>query len=519
MRWPYAVTAGDFNLFTRFHAQFVKHANDELLRTETDRSLSYDEIDKLSARYARSMTMLGATPGDRVSVQVEKSAESLCLYLACLRAGLVYHPLNMAYKSGELEYFLGNAEPSIVVCDPRNENMIRSLAESSGVGRLLTLGADGQGTLPDDAARHAESFHTVPREADDLAALLYSSGTTGVPKGIMLTHRNLLANTEALVQAWGFTESDRLLHALPIFHVHGLFVAIGCVLLSGCSMRWLPGFDARQVIRYLPECTVMMGVPTYYTRLLADESFTRSVAANMRLFISGSAPLLEETFVEFEQRTGQRILERYGMSETNMNTSNPLDGARKPGTVGPPLPGVEVRVCDDDGRVLGAGEIGNLQVRGPNVFIGYWKMPEKTAEDFTDDGFFNTGDKGKIDGDGYVSIVGRAKDMVISGGLNVYPKEVEAFIDDLRGVRESAVIGVPHADFGEAVVAVVVPEAGNQLDEEAIIGEAKARLANFKVPKRVVFVDQLPRNAMAKVQKNVLREEYADLFTSENVEG
>ncbi len=502
----------DFNLYSHFRKQFVTHADDELLCTEQDRSFTYADIDARSAQYAGYLAELGASPGDRISVQVEKSPESLCLYIACLRAGLVFHPLNMAYKSGELEYFLRNAEPAIVVCDPRNADAIDPIAKSAGVRHLLILDADGGGTLTDNASTLPATFDTVNREADDLAALLYSSGTTGRPKGIMLTHSNLLRNTEALVDAWGFTENDRLLHALPIFHVHGLFVAIGCALLSGCGMRWLPAFDAAQVIKYLPECTVLMGVPTYYTRLLAEESFTKDVAANARLFISGSAPLLEETFAEFEQRTGKRILERYGMTETNMNTSNPLDGERKPGTVGPPLPGVEVRICHDDGRELGVEEIGNLQVRGPNVFIGYWKMPDKTAEDISEDGFFNTGDKGKIDSDGYVSIVGRAKDVVITGGLNVYPKEIELFIDDLPGVRESAVIGVPHADFGEAVVAVVVPESGQQTGEDEIIAHAKAELANFKVPKRVVFVDELPRNTMAKVQKNILRDTYDSLF-------
>jgi malonyl-CoA/methylmalonyl-CoA synthetase len=506
------MTIRDFNLYTHFHEQFVNHADDELLCTEQDRSYTYSDIDKRSAQFARFLMDLGASPGDRISVQVEKSPESLCLYLACLRSGLVFHPLNMGYKRGELEYFLENAEPSVVICDARNEDTIRPIANAKGIDHLLTLNADGSGTLSDNANQSPADFAIVQRDKDDLAALLYSSGTTGVPKGIMLTHSNLLRNTEALVEAWGFTDADRLLHALPIFHVHGLFVAIGCVLLSGGSMRWLPAFDAKQVIRYLPECTALMGVPTYYTRLLAKESFTASVAANVRLFVSGSAPLLEETFAEFETRTGQRILERYGMTETNMNTSNPLDGERKPGTVGPPLPGVEVRVCDDDGNTLDTGEIGNLQVRGPNVFIGYWKMPEKTVEDFTDDGFFNTGDKGKIDSDGYVSIVGRAKDVVITGGLNVYPKEVELFIDELPGVKESAVIGVPHADFGEAVVAVVIPEASGNLEEAAIIDSAKEQLANFKVPKRVVFIDELPRNSMAKVQKNVLREKYNDLF-------
>ena len=503
----------DLNLYSHFRRQIDRHADKELLCTSDGRSYSYADIDALSARLARLLTDLGNAPGDRVSVQVEKTPESLALYLACLRGGFVFHPLNMAYTARELEYFLHNAEPAVVVCDPKNEASLKGIADAAGTRFIFTLDGDGDGSLIDRAIGKSTDFAVVERTADDLAALLYSSGTTGLPKGIMLTHANLLRNTEALVSAWGFTEADRLLHALPIFHVHGLFVAIGCVMLSGASMRWLPAYNARKVMEFLPECTVMMGVPTYYTRLLALESFTAKVAGNVRLFISGSAPLLEETFVEFEKRTGHRILERYGMTETNMNTSNLLDGERKPGTVGPPLPGVEVRVTDDAGVSLPRGEIGNLQVRGPNVFIGYWKMPDKTAEDFTADGFFNTGDKGRIDEDGYVSIVGRAKDMVICGGLNVYPKEIELFIDDLPGVSESAVIGVPHADFGEAVVAVVVPENAAEASEHHIIDACKKELANFKVPKRIVFVDELPRNTMAKVQKNILREEYRDLLS------
>lgn len=503
----------EFNLYSHFRGQVDKHANDELLSTGDGRSFTYAEIDDRSASIAAFLTGLGIGVGDRISVQVEKSPESLCLYLACLRAGFVFHPLNMAYTTGELEYFLNNAEPAAVICDPTREFGIKQIADAAGAQFVFTLDGDGNGTLPERASGFSTTFGVVPRAADDLAALLYSSGTTGVAKGIMLTHANLLRNTEALVDAWGFTDEDRLLHALPIFHVHGLFVAIGCTLLSGASMRWLPSYNPQEVIRYLPECTVLMGVPTYYTRLLAQNEFTKETAANIRLFVSGSAPLLEETFVEFEARTGHRILERYGMTETNMNTSNPLNGERKPGTVGPPLPGVEVRIVDNDGNVLPTDEIGNLQVKGPNVFIGYWKMPDKTAEDFTDDGFFNTGDKGKIDEDGYVSIVGRAKDMVITGGLNVYPKEVELFIDDLPGVKESAVIGVPHADFGEAVVAVIVPENAGKTSESDIIEACKLDLANFKVPKRVVFVDELPRNTMAKVQKNVLRDTYAELLS------
>jgi malonyl-CoA/methylmalonyl-CoA synthetase len=501
----------DFNLFTHFEKQFAAHANDELLRTETDRSYDYMAIDRRAAQIACCLTDLGISPGDRVSVQVAKSAESLCLYLACLRAGFVYHPMNMGYKSRELEYFLADAEPAIVICDSRNEKSIKVTADRIGIKHLLTLNKDGKGTLWEHSSSYPEVFDTVRREESDLAALLYSSGTTGVPKGIMLSHSNLLSNTKSLVEAWGFTAADRLLHALPIFHVHGLFVAIGCVLLSGASMRWLPAYNVKQVIRYLPECTVMMGVPTYYTRLLDEESFTAEVTSKVRLFVSGSAPLLAETFVEFAARTGQHILERYGMTETNMNTSNPLHGERKAGTVGPPLPGVTVRITDDSGAVVGAGEVGNLQVKGPNVFTGYWKMPDKTEQDFTADGFFETGDKGCIDQDGYVSIVGRAKDVVITGGLNVYPKEVELFIDDLPGVSESAVIGIPHADLGEVVVAVVVMESGSEIRNTEVISACKKALANFKVPKNVVFIDELPRNSMSKVQKNVLRETYVGL--------
>jgi malonyl-CoA/methylmalonyl-CoA synthetase len=502
----------DYNLYGQFQPLFERYATKELLSTETGQVFLYRDIDALSARYARFLSSIGTMPGNRISVQVEKSPQCLALYLACLRAGFVFHPLNMGYKKSELEYFLQNAEPAVVVCDPAREDEMRSIVESSNASHLFTMSSDGNGSLDSDSKETPPRFDTVPRAKDELAALLYSSGTTGVPKGIMLSHSNLLRNTEALVQAWRFSSDDRLLHALPIFHVHGLFVAIGCVLLSGASMRWLSAYNAKKAIEFLPECTVMMGVPTYYTRLLAEASFTADAARKVRVFISGSAPLLRETFLEFESRTGHRILERYGMTETNMNTSNPLADERKPGTVGPALPGVEVRITDDDDQILPPGEIGNIQVRGPNVFVGYWKLAEKTAEDFTDDRYFRTGDNGFVDEDGYVSIVGRAKDMVISGGLNVYPKEIELFIDDLPGVRESAVIGVPHADFGEAVVAVVVPERKGGISANAVIAACKAELANFKVPKRVVFVDQLPRNTMAKVQKNVLRESWQDLI-------
>ena len=483
-----------------------------MLLTDTGRSYTYADIDRESARLARFFDALGIKIGDRVSVQVDKSPAALALYLACLRGGFVYHPLNPGYQPAELEYFLTNAAPTIVVCDSSKLAAIQPLADNAGIERVLTLDGEGQGSLIDESRNTPCEPILVPRDLNDLAALLYSSGTTGVPKGIMLTHGNLLSSARSLVEAWAFRDQDRLLHTLPMFHVHGLFIALSCVLLSGASMRWLDAFDAATVISSLPECTVMMGVPTYYTRLLNEAAFTADAAKNVRVFFSGSAPLLEETFAAFESRTGHRILERYGMTETNVITANSLEGERRPGTVGKPIPDVEVRIVDDSGGDIALNDVGNIQVRGPNVFIGYWQLPDKTAEDFTDDGYFNTGDKGKIADDGYVTIVGRAKDMVISGGLNVYPKEVELFIDDLVGVKESAVVGVPHSDFGEAVVAIVVRDSESSIDEDGLIQSAKESLANFKVPKRVVFVDELPRNSMAKVQKNILRENYSDLF-------
>ena len=485
----------DRNLFAQFQKQFRAHANQELLCTDKNESYSYGDIERCSARIANLLVAAGAVAGDRVSAMLEKSPKALGLYLACLRGGFVFHPLNPAFQVAELEFFLGDAQPAVVVSDAANEATIAPLAKRAGVPGLSTSEFE---------AKESEDFDIVQRSEDDLAALLYSSGTTGVPKGIMLTHGNLLSNAEALVDAWGFSEDDRLLHALPVFHVHGLFVAINCVLLSGSSMRWLSVFDAAQVIEFLPECTAMMGVPTYYTRLLEHKELSTDICKRMRVFISGSAPLLEETFRDFETRTGHRILERYGMTETGMNTSNPLKGVRKPGTVGLPLPGIEVRADD---------ETGELQVRGSNVFKGYWKLPDKTAEDFTDDGFFKTGDLGQIDGDGYASIVGRVKDMVISGGINVYPREVELFLDDLPGVKESAVIGVPHADLGEAVIAIVVATDDAILSENELIEASRQNLANYKVPKRVIVVEALPRNAMSKVQKQSLRETYQKLFT------
>ncbi len=507
------MTGTNANLYASFQHQFLQHADKVALTTTAGARYTYGSLDNESARLASYLTELGIQAGDRVSVQVHKSPEALCLYLACLRAGFVFHPLNTGYRENELEYYLSNAEPTAIICDASSEKLMRRLADKLNIPHLLTLNTEGSGSLLDGAKKVRDEFDIVWREKDDMAALLYSSGTTGVPKGIMLTHENLLDNASSLIKYWGFTDQDVLFHALPIFHVHGLFVALGCVFLSAASMRWAAGFDAKQTVQHLPECTVMMGVPTYYTRLLALPEFNREVTANMRLFISGSAPLLEETFFQFEQRTGHRILERYGMTETNMNTSNPLNAQRKPGTVGLPLPGVEVRIVDDEGRLLPTGEIGNLQVRGKNVFKGYWKMPEKTAEDFSDDNFFNTGDKGQIDGDGYVSIVGRAKDMVITGGLNVYPKEIELVIDDMDGIRESAVFGIPHPDFGEAVVAVVVGSDMQCPPEKEIIGQLREQLASYKLPRRVMVIEDLPRNTMGKVQKNVLREQFSKLFS------
>ena len=506
-------TSGGANLYAAFRSSFPKDRHATLLIDELGRYFSYADAEAVSARLAKWLVDSGLQAGDRVTVQVEKSVEMLWLYLACLRAGLVFHPLNTAYSPAELAYFVANARPGLIVCDKTQVSVMARLADEVGA-RVVTLNADGSGSLMALSLETPADFDCVSRSPRDMAALLYSSGTTGRPKGIMLSHGNLVSNARALVQAWEFTGDDVLLHALPVFHVHGLFVAIGCVLMSGASMRWLSRYDVSNVLNKLPGSTVMMGVPTYYTRLLVNAEFSRDHCRTVRLFISGSAPLLSETFTEFEQRTGHRILERYGMTETGMNTSNPLHGERRPGTVGPALPGVNVRVVDDNGAILSAGEVGNLQVKGDNVFEGYWQMPEKTVEDFTSDGFFDTGDQGVISVDGYVSIVGRAKDMVICGGLNVYPKEVELLIDTLPGVKESAVIGVPHPDFGEAVVAVVVAQTAESPPlERDVIEQCKRELANFKVPKRMMLVADLPRNTMGKVQKKQLREQFATLFT------
>lgn len=503
---------GNANLYAHYQQHFPAEPDTQLLLDADGRSVTYAEADEASARVANTLLQLGAVRGDRVTVQVEKSVENLYLYLACLRAGLVYLPLNTAYMTSELAYFLADAEPTIVVCDSAVLPMIKSVLPAGGLKALETLNADGSGTLMQQAADSSAQAEVVQCKGMDMAALLYSSGTTGQPKGIMLSHDNLRKNAETLVAAWGFTSSDRLLHMLPTYHVHGLFVGVGCVLMSGASMLWHSRFSDTAAIAAMPDCTVMMGVPTYYTRLLANPEFGPECCSNMRLFVSGSAPLLSETFVEFQTRTGHTILERYGMTETGMNTSNPLHGERRAGTVGPPLPGVNARVVDDAGQCVTEGETGNLQVQGPNVFTGYWRMPEKTAGDFTDDGFFNTGDKATIDADGYVSIVGRSKDMIISGGLNIYPKEIELVIDDMAGIAESAVIGIANADFGEAVLAVIVPD-GNAPTAAEVTAHCRTLLANFKVPKRVEVIDDLPRNAMGKVQKNVLRERFGRALT------
>ncbi len=499
------------NLFAIFARHFPADKAAPLLCTPEGQIYSYADALNESGRIANCLQDLGLRPGDRVTVQVEKSPGAVCLYLACLRGGFVFHPLNTDYLADELRYFVGNAAPAAVVCDPVREALFLQLTNGSGC-KILTLDATGNGTLRAAYGNYAPGFQDHHATTTDTAVLLYSSGTTGVPKGAMLSHGNLAANTATLVDYWGFGRDDVLLHALPIYHAHGLFVALGCVLMCGSSMLFLPRFNRDAVIDALPRATVMMGVPTFYTRLLDDPRFNRDLCASMRLFISGSAPLRPETFAAFQERSGHAILERYGMTETSMNASNPLDGERRPGSVGLPLPGVSLRVVDDAGEIQPAGTIGHLQVQGPNVFHGYWRMPEKTAEEFTIDGYFKTGDEAIISDDGYVTIVGRAKDMVISGGLNVYPREIEALLDTLPGVAESAVIGAPHPDFGEGVIAVVVAAAGASLAEPALIEALRPRLAAYKLPKRIFMVTELPRNTLGKVLKSGLRERYANTF-------
>jgi len=500
---------------TLFDALFAPHTDRDspFLRLAGGAAVSYAGFLETAAGFAHVLDDAGLVPGDRVAVQVEKSPGALALYAACVQAGLVFLPLNPGYTAEELGYFIDDSGAGLLVCDPGRARALAPLAETRSAA-LLTLGAAGDGTLAEAAAGQSGTFAPVARGPDDLAALLYTSGTTGRSKGAMLTHDNLLSNAVALAEAWRFTADDVLLHALPIFHTHGLFVASNVSLATGCSMIFLPGFDLDAVIGHMPEATAMMGVPTFYTRLLGDRRLTRELTAHMRLFVSGSAPLLPDTHEKFAARTGHRILERYGMTETGMNTSNPHDGERRAGTVGPPLPGVEVRVTEPaTGRTLAPGDIGQVEVRGPNVFKGYWKMPEKTATEFREDGFFITGDLGAFDADGYLRIVGRDKDLIISGGYNIYPKEIELVLDAQPGVLESAVIGVPHEDFGETPVALVVAERDSPPDREAITAELRTALARYKHPRALLFIDELPRNAMGKVQKNVLRDSYRDLFS------
>ncbi|MBO9458057.1 malonyl-CoA synthase [Labrenzia sp. R5_0] len=491
---------------------FIPDRSKVFLETLDGGKITYADMFARSAQYAGALQKLGVKAGDRVAVQVEKTPDTLMLYLGTIRAGGVFLPLNTAYTPAEIGYFVGDAEPAVFVCDPARADVLAGTAQKAGA-RLHTLDQNGEGSLSLLADQMPTDYDNRPREDDDLAAILYTSGTTGRSKGAMLTHGNLASNSQTMVKYWQFTEDDVLLHALPIFHTHGLFVATNCLMMAGGSMLFLPKFDLDQVLAALPKATAMMGVPTFYTRLLASDRFTRDVAAHMRLFISGSAPLSAEVHKEFRERTGHAILERYGMTETNMNTSNPYDGARRPGTVGFPLPGVGLRVVDArTGRELPDGEVGIIEIKGPNVFLGYWRMPEKTAQEFRADGYFITGDMGRVDEDGYVSIVGRSKDLIISGGFNVYPAEVEALLDELPGVAESAVIGVPHPDFGEAVVAVLAPKPGAELGQDAVQASLNDRLAKFKQPKKVHILEALPRNTMGKIQKNVLRERFSGDF-------
>ncbi|MFC0240576.1 malonate--CoA ligase [Rhodopseudomonas telluris] len=499
------------NLFSRLFDGLTDPAK-LAIETADGGRISYGDLVARAGRVANVLIDRGVVPGDRVAAQTEKSVEALVLYLATVRAGAVYLPLNTAYTLHELDYFIGDAEPKLVVCDPSKRDGVAEIAAKVGAS-VETLGADGQGSLTDAAAQAKEDFATVPRAADDLAAILYTSGTTGRSKGAMLSHDNLASNSLTLVDYWRFTPDDVLIHALPIYHTHGLFVASNVTLFARAAMIFLPKLDPDRIIDLMARATVLMGVPTFYTRLLQSPRLTKESTSHMRLFISGSAPLLADTHREWQARTGHAVLERYGMTETNMNTSNPYDGDRVPGAVGPALPGVSARVTDPEtGKELPRGEIGMIEVKGPNVFKGYWRMPEKTKSEFRDDGFFITGDLGKIDERGYVHILGRGKDLVITGGFNVYPKEIESEIDAMPGVIESAVIGVPHADFGEGVTAVVVRTKGAPIDEAQVIKSLDGQIAKFKMPKKVIFVDDLPRNTMGKVQKNVLRETYKDIY-------
>ena len=500
----------DQNLYAMFRDAAARASDTPFLVEQGWTAVRYSQLDAATAAYAYALMAAGAVPGDRIVVQVEKSIENVLLYLGALRAGLVYVPLNTAYTPAELEYFIADAEPSVIICDP---SKLGALSKVAGNARCLTLDAAGNGSLADAvSATEPLPFETVARGKDDLAAILYTSGTTGRSKGAMLSHGNLSSNARVLKDYWGWQAGDVLIHALPIYHVHGLFVALHGALLNGSTILFHRTFDVDKVLADFARATVLMGVPTFYVRLAAHEGLTREACANMRLFISGSAPLLESTFEEFADKSGHRILERYGMTEAGMITSNPYDGNRIPGTVGYPLPGVSARVCNDSGAEMTPGEPGVLEIKGPNLFKGYWRNPEKTAEEMRADGYFITGDVATMAEDGRVSIVGRAKDLIIAGGLNVYPKEIELAIDAVPGVAESAVIGVPHPDLGEAVVAVVTRAPESTLEEADVLAQIADKLARFKQPRRVLFVDSLPRNQMGKVQKAVLRENYKGLF-------
>ena len=500
------------NIYSLFQSRFPGDSNSTFIETTDGSQYSYADLERETARIAHFLTTQGTKKGDRVAVQVEKSAYVLFLYLACLRAGFVYLPLNTAYTKSELSYFIENAEPSVVVCSSESKDLFSSLKNET-LKHVFTLDTNKQGSLIEQIKETSADFETVNCDKNDIAVILYTSGTTGRPKGAMITHGNLAANGLALQKAWNWKQSDVLLHALPIFHIHGLFVACHNVLLGGSKMLFLEKFDSKTVTRLLPKSTVFMGVPTFYTRLLDDENFNHDACQNMRLFISGSAPLLEQTFDDFKQRSGHTILERYGMTETGMNTSNPVEGERLAGTVGLPLPGVEARIVDENNQPINKTGVGILQVKGDNVFKGYWRMPEKTAEEFTEDSFFITGDMATYNDKGYISIVGRNKDMVITGGYNVYPKEIELLLDESKGINESAVIGLAHKDFGEAVTAIIVPvDINNPPDADELKKQLKEQLASYKVPKKIIFIDQLPRNTMGKVQKNILRDTYKDLY-------
>ena len=501
------------NVYEAFRQRFPADRSRPFIESALGTIHTYRDLEETCGRYARLLSRLGVEKGDRVAGQVEKSAEAVFLYLAVLRAGAIYMPLTTAYRKAEMEYFLSDAGPKVVVGDPGVEGMLGGIAAKCGVPHLLTLDGAGGGSLADQSGGIDADFPVVAAEAEDVSAIVYTSGTTGRPKGAMMTHGLTAWNAKALHQAWGWGPDDVLLHANPI--AHGLFGTTNLVLMNGTGMIFVPKFDAEAVIGLLPRATVFIGVPTYYVRLLAHPEFTAEVCRGMRLFVTGSAPLLADTFHAFRARTGHALLDRYGLTETLLFTSNPLGGERIPDTSGPPLPGVEVRITDANADSLPTGEIGMIEVKAPHMFKGYWGMPEKTAADFRPDGFFITGDQGRINPNGYVSVVGRAKDVVISGGFNVYPKEVETFIDAIDGVEESAVIGVPHPDFGEAVTAVVT-RRGDDVTEDGIIGCLKGEIADYKVAKRVFFVDELPRNVLGKVEKKVLREHYRDTFKTDN---